>query len=474
MTTKRTRRGLGSALQVLDPDASSPASDEVAAPAPPVPRGANPPAGDVVLRIPLDDLEVGRNVRKDPSALDELADSIREHGVLQPIRVRRREDGRPGYLVVWGQRRTLAARLAGLERIPAIITSTEYTRAELAIEQLAENLQRQDLNPFETALALRQVLDAEEMSHADLAKRLGRSRPWVSNALRLLETCEAVQAALAAGEIGASHAEACVGLDEDDQLQVLKEAKEGATSKRLEQLAGDLRRTAADRTQRRQERQDLIRQALEVVAAAVVEGPVGKLFASCPPDVRQALVDAGHPLSNGHQYHDFDLVKTPCCPAFVLIGWRPGDVGLKHACTSKAHKKARTPQEQPWQREERERRAARAKERAELIVTARPVVERQLRSTQVDRVVLLSLAQFDRELEQDLVKRYFEEGDGVADEEADDDGEYVDDLARAVVDGIPDLRVADELAAAVSRFVASTTLAGARGRLLELLGLGQP
>lgn len=141
-------------------------------------------------------------------ALEELAGSIREHGVLQPLLVSRTLDG---YQLIAGERRLRAARLAGLERVPVLVReAAPRDQLELA---LVENLQRADLNALEEARAYRQLADEFELSHEEIAQRVGRARPSVANAVRLLDLAAPVQEALAGGTISAGHARAMAGLE---------------------------------------------------------------------------------------------------------------------------------------------------------------------------------------------------------------------------------------------------------------------
>jgi ParB family chromosome partitioning protein len=145
----------------------------------------------------------------DRDALEALADSIGRHGVLQPILVTETADG---YQLVAGERRVQAAEMAGLQVIPAVIRhAVPREQLELA---LVENLQRADLNPMEEAHAYRQLVDEFELSHEELAARVGRNRSTISNTLRLLQLPEPVQRAVAEGSISEGHARAIGGLEE--------------------------------------------------------------------------------------------------------------------------------------------------------------------------------------------------------------------------------------------------------------------
>ncbi len=150
----------------------------------------------------------------DPTALEELAHSLREVGMLQPIVVRPQGEGR--YEIVAGERRFRAARLAGLEEVPAVVRTTHD--GDLLTEALVENIHRADLNPLEEAAAFQQLLDDFGVTHDQLATKLGKSRPAVSNTLRLLTLPAALQDAVATGQLSAGHARALLTLD-DPQVQ---------------------------------------------------------------------------------------------------------------------------------------------------------------------------------------------------------------------------------------------------------------
>jgi len=149
-------------------------------------------------------------------AIEDLAASIREHGVLQPILVTEVLDG---YQLVAGERRFRAAEMAGLERIPAVVRNlADRSQLELA---LVENIQRADLNPMEEAHAYRQLADEFGLSQDEIAKRVGRARATVANTLRLLDTDPAVQVAVTDGHITEGHARAIGGLDPAAQVHLL-------------------------------------------------------------------------------------------------------------------------------------------------------------------------------------------------------------------------------------------------------------
>ncbi len=173
-----------------------------------------PSAGDdaSVLELPLDRVERSPNQPRadfDESLLGELAASIAVHGVLQPVIVRNLADG--GYQLIAGERRLRAARLAGLDTIPAIVRdATDGTDSlELA---LIENLQRTDLNPIETALAYRELIDRFGLTHEAVARQVGKSRVAVSNALRLLDLADETRQAIVDGRISEGHGRALAAI----------------------------------------------------------------------------------------------------------------------------------------------------------------------------------------------------------------------------------------------------------------------
>lgn len=179
----------------------------------------------------------------DADALRELAASITEHGLLQPILVTPTEDG---FQVVAGERRLRAAQLAGLERIPAVVRTADRQQ-QLALA-LVENLQRADLNAMDEARAFRQLIDEFGLTQEQVAGRVGRSRPAIANTLRLLDTAPAVQEAVEQGRVSEGHARAIGGLpDVADQERLLTIVETRQLSVRdTERLVRELRERVAD------------------------------------------------------------------------------------------------------------------------------------------------------------------------------------------------------------------------------------
>lgn len=185
----------------------------------------------------------------DQGKLEELAASIREHGIVQPIVV----ISRGGYFeIVAGERRWRAAQLAGLEKMPALVR--EFSDAEVMEIALIENLQREDLNPLEEAEAYRTLLDEFKLTQDQLAQRLGRSRPQITNTVRLLQLGEAARGALRAGRITMGHAKVLLAVEDPTEQSVLlaRVVQGGMSVRQVEELveqrgraAGKVRRTEA-------------------------------------------------------------------------------------------------------------------------------------------------------------------------------------------------------------------------------------
>ncbi len=211
------RRGLGRGLSALIPPAE--------------------PGGEGLREIPVDRVDPNpRQPREvfDEEALDELAASIREVGLLQPVVVREADGDR--FELVAGERRLRAAERAGLERVPALVRATSDT--DLLREALIENIHRTELNPLEEAAAYQQLLEDLGATHEELARRIGKSRPAVSNALRLLALPPGVQRRVAAGVLSAGHAKALLALErrEDQERVAERIVNEGLSVRAAEEV----------------------------------------------------------------------------------------------------------------------------------------------------------------------------------------------------------------------------------------------
>jgi ParB family chromosome partitioning protein len=247
------KRGLGRGLDaLLGPAvrASQPESapEDVAGPQAVVALAAVPAAVDTrdvdgALRIlPVDVIQRGRyqpRVDMHPESLQDLADSISEQGVVQPIVVRSIGNGR--YEIIAGERRWRAAQQAGLHEIPAVIRNVD-DRAAIAIA-LIENIQRENLNPLEEARALKRLIDEFEMTHEQAAQAVGRSRVAVSNLLRLLDLEDEVKGMVERGELEMGHARALLALSGVRQVEAARQViAKGLTVRATERLVQESQR----------------------------------------------------------------------------------------------------------------------------------------------------------------------------------------------------------------------------------------
>lgn len=220
------KKGLGTGLDVLFGDSS---------------REEEKPQG--VLELPIAKVEPRDNQPRtvfDEEALSELAESIREYGVIQPVTVRKLDSGY--YQLIAGERRWRAARLAGLTEIPArVIEADDKLTTELA---LVENLQREDLNPVEEAQGYRTLMEEYGLTQDEAAQRVGKSRPAVANALRLLSLAPEVLQFVEQGLLSAGHARSLVTVKPEElQIDAARQVmKNGLSVRRTEELAKRLMR----------------------------------------------------------------------------------------------------------------------------------------------------------------------------------------------------------------------------------------
>ncbi|MFF4588449.1 ParB/RepB/Spo0J family partition protein [Streptomyces sp. NPDC001388] len=196
-----------------------------------------PPIGAYFAEISLDAITPNpRQPREvfDEYALEELVTSIKEVGLLQPVVVREVAAG--SYELIMGERRWRACREAGLEAIPAIVRATDDEK--LLLDALLENLHRAQLNPLEEAMAYDQLLKDFNCTHDQLADRIGRSRPQVSNTLRLLKLSPAVQNRVAAGVLSAGHARALLSVEDSEEQERLAHriVAEGLSVRSVEEI----------------------------------------------------------------------------------------------------------------------------------------------------------------------------------------------------------------------------------------------
>ena len=248
---KKVQRGLGRGLgallgDVMDEAASeetNPVAETVtqseppAVPAEPTPVAQAAPAEpvDEVRMLPIHLIDPNRDQPRssfDEASMQELADSIRSVGVIQPIIVRQEGER---YTIIAGERRYRATRMAELTEIPAIVRDwDDQKRLEAA---LVENLQRDDLNPVEEAMGVRRLMDEARLTQEETARRIGKSRPAVANLLRLLTLPEPVLDLLRTGKLSAGHARALVTVDPRRQLQLANlTVQQGWSVRQLERI----------------------------------------------------------------------------------------------------------------------------------------------------------------------------------------------------------------------------------------------
>ena len=218
MAKRKIETGLGRGLDALFGDPDLPAQ------------------GEGSVSLPISQVEPGLNQprkRFDPESLADLAESIRVHGVIQPLTVRRLPSGY--YQIIAGERRWRAARLAGLSQVPVVVIEADDRKAmELA---LIENLQRADLNPIEEAEGYQQLISQYGMTQEQAAERVGKSRPAVANALRLLSLGPEILKLVETGAISAGHARALLVLKTDGERM--------AVAQKVQNLSLSVRQTEA-------------------------------------------------------------------------------------------------------------------------------------------------------------------------------------------------------------------------------------
>jgi ParB/RepB/Spo0J family partition protein len=429
--------------------------------------GAAPLADATLEEIPLELVDVGDNVRVTLEAVDELAASIAEHGVLQPVKATLLPSGR--YSLLWGQRRVLAARKAGLATILALVYADEPD--DRPIEQLVENLHRADLNPIDRARAMRDVVDSG-VSQAELARKLGIAPSTVANDLRLLETAPKVQELLAAGSLTPAHVKAIAGLGLEDQAELAEKAvKDGWSAHDAERQAKWAKESVA---QRQANREATIRQTAQAIAllekVANRKRSTISIASYSGRDVRSALQEDGWKVVDEW----LDVVQEPgacgCAGVWRLdIPYGNGKVELKPACKSEDHKKARqVEREAAWakQRTEAEawqveREAAWAKQRteaeaeraaADVAATARAKI---LQERLVDvlgtpfgqRVLLYALAVDNDSVDDNLINAFWD-----GDRQAVYD---LDDATWTLIEKVPDDQLAKYIALALGEALTS-------------------
>ena len=231
-TKSKAKKGLGRGLGAFFDDVP------VTAPVADVKLQAQPEEQSGVKRLKIRDIEPNPDQPRknfDKAALEALASSIKEHGVIQPILVKPTKGGI--YIIIAGERRWRAAKLAGIKEIPCIIG--EYTEKEIMEVALIENLQREDLNPIEESEGYKKLMDAFALTQEEVSQRVGKSRSAVANALRLNQLSDTVKKMVIDGKISAGHARAILSLEKESDRLILAEKieKDGLSVRQAEAAA---------------------------------------------------------------------------------------------------------------------------------------------------------------------------------------------------------------------------------------------
>lgn len=225
------KKGLGKGLSALIPSSLNPEMTTTIET-----ENNNGNTATRVVEIAVEQIEPNKyQPRKvfNADGLEELALSIKEHGVVQPVVVRKIEEDK--YQLVAGERRWRACKIAGLETIPAIIKG--YSEQETTEIALIENIQREDLNPLEEAAAYKVLIEEFGLTQEELSNKVGKSRPYIANSLRLLNLPEQIKEMVANGSISAGHGRALLSLPEAGQLRLAEKIqKEGLTVRETEAL----------------------------------------------------------------------------------------------------------------------------------------------------------------------------------------------------------------------------------------------
>lgn len=223
----QTTRALGKGLASLIPEAGS---------------RAVPPPSQGYFQCHIEDILPSRDQPRklfSKESLEELAASIREQGVIQPLIVRRIEGGK--YELVAGERRLRASKLAGLNQVPVVVTDAPADKVfELA---LIENIQREDLNPIEEALAYRELQEKYELTQEEVAGRCGKERSSITNSLRLLLLPEEIRGDIIEGRLSMGHARALLAIEDDREKIKIKRriVQDGMSVREVERLARDIK-----------------------------------------------------------------------------------------------------------------------------------------------------------------------------------------------------------------------------------------
>ncbi|HIU26161.1 MAG TPA: ParB/RepB/Spo0J family partition protein [Candidatus Copromorpha excrementigallinarum] len=237
MAAQKKTRGLGKGLDALfgDVEVKVKRAEET-----PEAEGASEDASsgrEGINYIDINHIKPNSNQPRktfDEEKLNELADSIMSHGLIQPVVLR--AAGR-GYEIVAGERRWRAARRAGLKEIPCIVR--ELSDEENMLLAIIENMQREDLNPIEEAEGLNQMIETYGLTQSEVSKSVGKSRPYITNSLRLLKLPEKIRGFVSEGSISAGHARALVSVEDEERQEAIAEAviRDGLSVRQIEKMA---------------------------------------------------------------------------------------------------------------------------------------------------------------------------------------------------------------------------------------------
>lgn len=253
------RSGLGKGLDSLIPDTKAARAGKTVKKEEKAEKGEN--SGPVMMKI--NEVEPNREQPRkhfEEDALMELADSIRQFGVLQPLIVQKKKDY---YEIIAGERRWRAAKMAGIKEVPVIIK--EYTDQEIVEISLIENIQRENLNPIEEAMAFKRLLTEFNLKQDELAERVSKSRTAVTNSMRLLKLNEKVQQMIIDDMISTGHARALLALDDEEQQYNLavKIFDEKLSVRETEKLVKDLKNPKKEKKQKEEVKNTFIYEDLE-------------------------------------------------------------------------------------------------------------------------------------------------------------------------------------------------------------------
>lgn len=301
--------------------------------------GAAPAAGGLPVELAIADIVVEDNVREDLGDLDQLVESVREHGLLQAVLVDR-VDG--AWRLVDGHRRLEACRRAGLDVVPVQVAPRRFDGGERKTVQVVANALRKDLDPIEEARAYRHILSAEKgLTQAELARRLSIAPSTLANALRLLEAPAPVQALLTAGSLSPAHVKAILGLPEASAVRLAERAaKEGYSAHTLEDSAKWERQQVADAAKRAKASESAAKAAVSTLAGSVPMGT--SIIVSCGYQVDAAVVRAAIEKV-GHWPIVVGWGETPdgCGCTTVQLNVGPESAATEIVCLDPEHRLAR-------------------------------------------------------------------------------------------------------------------------------------